>query len=128
LFVDLFLVLGQMQKDGTYRVVYGTDLDKITGSVKLAVVGYGRKTQEGGDTRGGGSATELSANITKLNQALTVWIKTWWSWLASWGLVFWDSAFSLLICSWFGVSQSWSFWSLWGWVSARCLACPQACP
>jgi hypothetical protein len=36
--------------------------------------------------------------------------------LASWGLVFWDSAFSLLICSWFGVSQCWSFWSLWGWV------------
>jgi hypothetical protein len=23
----------QMQKDGTYRVVYGTDLDKITGKV-----------------------------------------------------------------------------------------------
>jgi hypothetical protein len=37
--------------------------------------------------------------------------------LASWGLVFWDSAFSLLICSWFGVSQSWSFLSLWGWVA-----------
>ncbi|WP_139699679.1 C80 family cysteine peptidase, partial [bacterium endosymbiont of Bathymodiolus sp. 5 South] len=32
----------QMQKDGTYRVVYGTDLDKITGRVKLSVVGYGR--------------------------------------------------------------------------------------
>jgi hypothetical protein len=46
-----------MQKDGTYRVVYGTDLDKITGRVKLSVVGYGR---------------------------------------------------------------SWSFLSLWGWVSARC--------
>jgi hypothetical protein len=61
----------QMQKDGTYRVVYGTDLDKITGRVKLSVVGYGRKTQEGGDTLGGRSATELSANITKLNQALT---------------------------------------------------------
>jgi hypothetical protein len=27
----------QMQKDGTYRVVYGTDLDKITGRVKLSV-------------------------------------------------------------------------------------------
>jgi hypothetical protein len=39
-----------MQKDGTYRVVYGTKLDKITGRVKLSVVGYGRKTQEGGDT------------------------------------------------------------------------------
>jgi hypothetical protein len=46
---------------------YGTDLDKITGSVKLSVVGYGRKTQEGGDTLGGRSATELSANIIKLN-------------------------------------------------------------
>jgi hypothetical protein len=33
----------QMQKDGTYRVVYGTKLDKITGRVKLSVVGYGRK-------------------------------------------------------------------------------------
>jgi hypothetical protein len=42
-------------------VVYGTDLDKITGRVKLSVVGYGRKTQEGGDTLGGRSATELSA-------------------------------------------------------------------
>jgi hypothetical protein len=46
-----------MQKDGTYRVVYGTELDKITGSVKLSVVGYGRKTQEGGDTLGGRSAS-----------------------------------------------------------------------
>jgi hypothetical protein len=44
-------------------VVYGTELDKITGSVKLSVVGYGRKTQEGDDTLGGRSATELSANI-----------------------------------------------------------------
>jgi hypothetical protein len=43
------------QKDGTYRVVYGTELDKITGSVKLSVVGYGRKTQEGDDTLGGRS-------------------------------------------------------------------------
>jgi hypothetical protein len=41
------------------------------GRVKLSVVGYGRKTQEGGDTLGGRSATELSTNITKLNQALT---------------------------------------------------------
>jgi hypothetical protein len=87
----------------------------------VPVVGYGRKTQEGGDTLGGRSATELSANITKLNQALTgdadirrislvgcntmvvcvgclraslrvlsltlssgsVWIRTWWSWLAN---------------------------------------------
>jgi hypothetical protein len=50
-----------MQKDGTYRVVYGTELDKITGKVKLSVVGYGRKTQEAG----------------------SVWIRTWWSWLAN---------------------------------------------
>ncbi|SSC08921.1 hypothetical protein BTURTLESOX_2315 [bacterium endosymbiont of Bathymodiolus sp. 5 South] len=67
----------------------------------------------------------LRASLRALSLILSsgsVWIKTWWSWLASWGLVFWDSAFSLLICSWFGVSQSWSFWSLWGWVSARCLA------
>jgi hypothetical protein len=34
-------------------------------------VGYGRKTEQGGDTLGGRSATELSENITKLNQALT---------------------------------------------------------
>jgi hypothetical protein len=47
----------------TYRVVYGTDLDKITGRVKLSVVGYGRKTQEGGDTLGGRSAQELSTNM-----------------------------------------------------------------
>jgi hypothetical protein len=58
-----------MQKDGTYRVVYGTELDKITGSVKLSVVGYGRKTQEWDDTLGGRNATELSANITRFNQA-----------------------------------------------------------
>jgi hypothetical protein len=42
-------------------VVYGTKLDKIIGRVKLSVVGYGRKTQEGDDTLGGRSATELSA-------------------------------------------------------------------
>jgi hypothetical protein len=33
-------------------VVYGTELDKITGRVKLSVVGYGRKTEQGGDTLG----------------------------------------------------------------------------
>jgi hypothetical protein len=43
----------------------------LTFSIGLSVVGYGRKTQEGGDTLGGRSATELSANIIKLNQALT---------------------------------------------------------
>jgi hypothetical protein len=43
-------------------VVYGTDLDKITGSVKLSVVGYGRKTQEGSDTMGGRSATDKTVN------------------------------------------------------------------
>jgi 23S rRNA pseudoU1915 N3-methylase RlmH len=60
----------QMQKDGTYRVVYGSDLKDVTGSVKMVVVGYGR---EEGDTQtmGGRTADELSANITKLNQALT---------------------------------------------------------
>jgi RTX toxin RtxA len=42
----------QMDKDGAYRVVYGTELDKITGRVKLSVVGYGRKTEQGGDTLG----------------------------------------------------------------------------
>jgi hypothetical protein len=59
-----------MQKDGTYRVVYGSDLRDVTGSVKMVVVGYGR---EEGDTQtmGGRTADELSANITKLNQALT---------------------------------------------------------
>jgi hypothetical protein len=50
-------------------LVYGTKLDKITGRVKLSVVGYGRKTQEWDDTLGGRNATELSANITKLNHA-----------------------------------------------------------
>jgi hypothetical protein len=45
-----------MDKDGAYRVVYGTELDKITGKVKLSVVGYGRKTEQGGDTLGGRSA------------------------------------------------------------------------
>jgi hypothetical protein len=39
-----------MDKDGAYRVVYGTELDKITGRVKLSVVGYGRKTE--GNLRG----------------------------------------------------------------------------
>ncbi|CAB9543519.1 hypothetical protein BROOK1789C_1001, partial [Bathymodiolus brooksi thiotrophic gill symbiont] len=59
----------QMQKDGTYRVVYGSSLRGITGRVKMVVVGYGR---EEGDTQtlGGRTADELSANITKLNQGL----------------------------------------------------------
>jgi hypothetical protein len=44
-------------------VVYGTKLDKITGRVKLSVVGYGRKTQEWDDTLGGRNATELSGGL-----------------------------------------------------------------
>jgi hypothetical protein len=32
-----------MQKDGTYRVVYGSDLKDVTGRVKMVVVGYGRE-------------------------------------------------------------------------------------
>jgi hypothetical protein len=30
-----------MQKDGTHRVVYGTQLKDITGKVKMVAVGYG---------------------------------------------------------------------------------------
>ncbi|VVM22274.1 hypothetical protein BSPWISOXPB_2849 [uncultured Gammaproteobacteria bacterium] len=51
-------------------MVYGTELDKITGRVKFRR-GLRQKTEQGGDTLGGRSATELSENITKLNQALT---------------------------------------------------------
>jgi hypothetical protein len=33
-----------MQKDGTYRVVYGSALKDVTGRVKMVVVGYGRES------------------------------------------------------------------------------------
>jgi hypothetical protein len=48
-------------------VVYGTKLDKIIGRVKLSVVGYGRKTQEGDDTLGGRSATLLLHRLLMLD-------------------------------------------------------------
>jgi hypothetical protein len=32
-----------MDKDGAYRVVYGTQLKNITGKVKMVAVGYGRE-------------------------------------------------------------------------------------
>jgi hypothetical protein len=43
-----------MQKDGTYRVIYGPDLENIIGKVKMVVVGYGR---EEGDTQTLGGRT-----------------------------------------------------------------------
>jgi hypothetical protein len=36
-----------MQKDGTHRVVYGTQLKDITGKVKMVAVGYGREAEDG---------------------------------------------------------------------------------
>ncbi|WP_237731948.1 C80 family cysteine peptidase, partial [Bathymodiolus thermophilus thioautotrophic gill symbiont] len=59
----------QMQKDGTHQVVYGLDLEDITGKVKMVAVGYGRE-KDGTQTMGGRTADELSANITELNRAL----------------------------------------------------------
>ncbi|CAB5493969.1 hypothetical protein THERMOS_25, partial [Bathymodiolus thermophilus thioautotrophic gill symbiont] len=59
----------QMQKDGTHQVVYGLDLEDITGKVKMVAVGYGRE-KDGAQTMGGRTADELSANITELNRAL----------------------------------------------------------
>jgi hypothetical protein len=35
-----------MQKDGTHRVVYGTQLKDITGKVKMVAVGYGREAED----------------------------------------------------------------------------------
>ncbi|CAB5494980.1 C80 family cysteine peptidase, partial [Bathymodiolus thermophilus thioautotrophic gill symbiont] len=59
----------QMQKDGTHQVVYGLDLEDITGKVKMVAVGYGRE-KDGTQTMGGRTADELSANITELNRSL----------------------------------------------------------
>jgi hypothetical protein len=57
----------------------------------------------------------LISQVTQQSIAdIEVWIRTWWSWLANPGLVFCASAVSLSICSWFRLSQSWSFLSLWG--------------
>ncbi|OJA03778.1 C80 family cysteine peptidase, partial [Bathymodiolus thermophilus thioautotrophic gill symbiont] len=52
----------QMQKDGTYKVVYGTKLENITGRVKMVVVGYDRE-ENGVQTLGGRNESELSDNI-----------------------------------------------------------------
>ncbi|WP_202784281.1 C80 family cysteine peptidase, partial [Bathymodiolus thermophilus thioautotrophic gill symbiont] len=60
----------QMDKDGAYRVVYGTQLKDITGKVKMVAVGYGREAEDGTQTLGGRSVNELSTNITTINQAL----------------------------------------------------------
>ncbi|VVM19865.1 hypothetical protein BSPWISOXPB_8677 [uncultured Gammaproteobacteria bacterium] len=60
----------QMQKDGTHRVVYGTQLKDITGKVKMVAVGYGREAEDGTQTLGGRSVDELSANITTISQEL----------------------------------------------------------
>ncbi|VVM24901.1 hypothetical protein BSPWISOXPB_459 [uncultured Gammaproteobacteria bacterium] len=59
-----------MQKDGTHRVVYGTQLKDITGKVKMVAVGYGREAEDGTQTLGGRSVDELSANITTISQEL----------------------------------------------------------
>jgi hypothetical protein len=70
-----------MDKDGAYRVVYGTQLKDIIGKVKMVAVGYGREAEDGSQTLGGRSVDELSANITTARS----------------GLVFWDSEFSLSV-------------------------------
>jgi hypothetical protein len=49
-----------MQKDGTHRVVYGTQLKDITGKVKMVAVGYGREAEDGTQTLGGRSVDALS--------------------------------------------------------------------
>jgi hypothetical protein len=41
-----------MDKDGAYRVVYGTQLKDITGKVKMVAVGYGREAEDGTQTLG----------------------------------------------------------------------------
>jgi hypothetical protein len=60
----------QMDKDGAYRVVYGTQLKDITGKVKMVAVGYGREAEDGTQTLGGRSVDALSTNITTITQAL----------------------------------------------------------
>ncbi|SSC11123.1 hypothetical protein BPUTEOSOX_950, partial [thiotrophic endosymbiont of Bathymodiolus puteoserpentis (Logatchev)] len=60
----------QMDKDGAYRVVYGTQLKDITGKVKMVAVGYGREAEDGTQTLGGRSADALSTNITTITQTL----------------------------------------------------------
>jgi hypothetical protein len=59
-----------MDKDGAYRVVYGTQLKDITGKVKMVAVGYGREAEDGTQTLGGRSVDALSTNITTITQAL----------------------------------------------------------
>ncbi|CAB5498533.1 C80 family cysteine peptidase, partial [Bathymodiolus thermophilus thioautotrophic gill symbiont] len=60
----------QMQKDGAYKVVYGTKLENITGRVKMVVVGYDRE-ENGVQTLGGRNESELSDNILTLKRDLT---------------------------------------------------------
>jgi hypothetical protein len=52
----VIFALVQMQKDGAYRVVYGTQLKDIIGKVKMVAVGYGREAEDGSQTLGGRSA------------------------------------------------------------------------
>ncbi|CAB5497556.1 C80 family cysteine peptidase, partial [Bathymodiolus thermophilus thioautotrophic gill symbiont] len=59
----------QMQKDGTYKVVYGAKLENITGRVKMVAVGYGRE-KNGVQTLGGRNESELSDNILTLKRDL----------------------------------------------------------
>ncbi|WP_202753113.1 C80 family cysteine peptidase, partial [Bathymodiolus thermophilus thioautotrophic gill symbiont] len=59
----------QMQKDGTYKVVYGLELKDIIGKVKMVAVGYGRE-KNGVQTLGGRNESELSDNILTLKRDL----------------------------------------------------------
>jgi hypothetical protein len=59
-----------MDKDGAYRVVYGTQLKNITGKVKMVAVGYGREAEDGSQTLGGRDANELADNMLSLKQDL----------------------------------------------------------
>jgi hypothetical protein len=53
--IDSHGTIVQMQKDGAYRVVYGTQLKDIIGKVKMVAVGYGREAEDGSQTLGGRS-------------------------------------------------------------------------
>jgi hypothetical protein len=88
-----------MDKDGAYRVVYGTQLKDIIGKVKMVAVGYGREAEDGSQTLEvsflpSGPMATYSLLALMLSTPLTEWftalsLKTsqakskWWLWVTA---------------------------------------------
>jgi len=60
-----------MSKDGSIKHIYGKELSKITGDIRISTVGHGRTNADKTKTMGGRDINSLASNIQTLKNRLT---------------------------------------------------------